>query len=382
MTFPTETEFEVDVGEADVMTFAKLTGDLNPLHVDPQRAAQTDLGGVVAHGALLAGFVSRVVGMHIPGERALLLSLRLQFPKPVLYPSRIRVRAQLAWFDERRNVGSVRVTIIDVARGWTVLAGSADFTLQGDRHNTDIEPEHSTTRMQAQTHPSVRLLVTGGTGGLGREVVKHLAAGYNCVCTTRRSSSALVDAAEYVPLDLEDSKALDLFLAERTPAEFFGIVHMSSPPPERALVSDNLDGVRRQLWHGVEVPLRLAQWARSEGSSVRRVVLLGSTAGTRAPQRHLGAYSLAKAALEHLPTLLAADFALQGATVNVVAPSLVPVGMNAGLSERARTMLEGKIPTRKLVEPVDVAKAIGFLLSDDARQINGTCVFLDGGARE
>ena len=382
-TFPTQCEFEVSIAEADVHTFANLVGDLNPLHLDPQHAATTDLGGVVAHGALLAGLVSRVVGMYIPGERALLLALRLQFPKPVLYPARVRVTARLASFDEQRGVGSVRVAIADIARGWTVLTGSADFTLYGRRHAHDSEPKPDAAAVPADGSRTHRLLVTGGTGGLGREVVAELARAYACLCTTRRTDlPAPPDGVEYAPLDLDDAARVDEFLAGHSPSEFFGIVHMSSPPPERAFVSDDRDGLRRQLWHSVELAARLARWARQPGSSVRRMILVGSTAGSRSPQRHLGAYSLGKAAMEHLPTLLAADLAAQGATVNLVAPTLVPVGINAALSERSRKVLEGKMPTGRLLEPNDVAKTIGFLLSDAAGQINGTCVFLDGGSLE
>lgn len=382
MTFPTDCEFEVSIDETDVRSFADLVGDHNPLHVDPTRAAETDLGGVVAHGALLAGLVSRVVGMHIPGERALLLGLRLQFPKPVLYPSRVRVNAHLASFDDRRRVGSVRVTITDTTRGWTVLTGSADFTMYGDGPvAAPIPRRHADTA--ASPSSAARLLVTGGTGGLGREVVSELSAEYSCYCTTRRADPpAAPVGVEYLSVDLDDAPALEGLLASHPPEGFYGVLHMSSPPPQRSFVSDDLDGVRHQLWHAVELPLRLARWARQPGSSVRRVILLGSTAGSRSPQRHHGAYSLAKAAMEHLPALLAADLALQGATVNVVAPTLVPVGMNAGVSERARKVIEGRMPTGRLLDVADVAKVIGFLLSDAAPQVNGGCIFLDGGARE
>src|SRR6185295_7235732 len=67
-------QFEMLVTEEMVGQFAQLSGDQNPLHVDHQYAAGTSFGAPIAHGMLLASFFSRLVGMHLPGKRALYLS--------------------------------------------------------------------------------------------------------------------------------------------------------------------------------------------------------------------------------------------------------------------------------------------------------------------
>ena len=54
--------FRKTVGETDVYTFAAVTGDLSPIHVDEEFARATQFGGRIAHGALLVGFVSTVMG--------------------------------------------------------------------------------------------------------------------------------------------------------------------------------------------------------------------------------------------------------------------------------------------------------------------------------
>ena len=110
--------------------------------------------------------------------------------------------------------------------------------------------------------------------------------------------------------------------------------------------------------------------------------MVGSTAGSRHPRPELGAYSLGKAAMEHLARLLTADLAAQGATVNIIVPAVVPVGLNEGLSERARKTLIGKMPTGRLVEPEDIGAVVAFLLSDAASQINGATIAVHGGSEE
>ena len=86
--------------------------------------------------------------------------------------------------------------------------------------------------------------------------------------------------------------------------------------------------------------------------------------------------------MEHLARLLTADLAAQGATVNVVAPGVVPVGLNEGLSVRAQKTLVGRVPTARLVEPADIAAVVTFLLSDAASQVNGATIGVHGGAEE
>ena len=71
------------VTQNDVEDFAKISGDYNPLHLDPSYAAQTVFTKPIAHGMLLASFCSALIGMHLPGKRALYVSQTLNFKKPV-----------------------------------------------------------------------------------------------------------------------------------------------------------------------------------------------------------------------------------------------------------------------------------------------------------
>lgn len=383
-------QFAVSVEAQDVAEFARLSGDQNPLHVDAAYARTTAFGQPLVPGALLIGLLSRVLGMYIPGRRCVLLSVRANFPKPLFYPARVQVSGELAHFDERRKAGAVRVTITDAAKGWVALDGEATFALHTSADDEIPNGTAVARRARPMAPPTAaprqtlraRLLITGATGGVGSGLVPILADRYELACLARRRpDSGTSPRASYHTVDLDDEQALDAWLAGQLPGDYYGIVHLSVPPVSRAFVSDDLAAVRRHLRHGVEVPLQLARWARQSGSSVKRVVLLGSTAGSTAPQPHQGAYSLGKAAMEHVVRLLVADLASQGATVNLVVPTLIPVGLNAGLSERSRITLEGKTPTGRLVNVQDVANVILFLLSEASAQVNGVPIPVDGGMK-
>ena len=71
------------VGEADIVAFAEVTGDTNPVHLDADYAATTSFGQRIAHGMLSAGYISAVLGTELPGPGAVYLSQSLKFKRPV-----------------------------------------------------------------------------------------------------------------------------------------------------------------------------------------------------------------------------------------------------------------------------------------------------------
>jgi 3-hydroxybutyryl-CoA dehydratase len=71
------------VKPTDVTQFADVSGDRNPVHLDPEYAATTIFGGCITHGMLTASYISAVFGMHLPGPGAIYVSQSLNFKGPV-----------------------------------------------------------------------------------------------------------------------------------------------------------------------------------------------------------------------------------------------------------------------------------------------------------
>jgi len=99
--------FSRTVSDADIATYAAVSGDTNPLHLDAEFAATTRFGGRVAHGMLSAGFISAVIGTRLPGPGCIYLGQRLKFRRPV----------------RSGDTVVARVTVEDLkpARQWAVL---------------------------------------------------------------------------------------------------------------------------------------------------------------------------------------------------------------------------------------------------------------------
>jgi 3-hydroxybutyryl-CoA dehydratase len=75
--------FGKTVTEADIVMFAGISGDTNPVHLDQTFAEQTPFKARIAHGMLSAGFISAVLGTKLPGPGAIYMSQNLRFKAPV-----------------------------------------------------------------------------------------------------------------------------------------------------------------------------------------------------------------------------------------------------------------------------------------------------------
>lgn len=71
------------VSEADIVMFAGVSGDTNPVHLDQTFAEKTPFKTRIAHGMLSAGFISTVIGTKLPGPGAIYMSQTLRFKAPV-----------------------------------------------------------------------------------------------------------------------------------------------------------------------------------------------------------------------------------------------------------------------------------------------------------
>jgi len=75
-------QFQITITESMMDDFAKLTGDFSPIHTDEDYASTTTFEKRVVDGMLLASFLSKIVGMYLPGKHALYFSQSLDFRYP------------------------------------------------------------------------------------------------------------------------------------------------------------------------------------------------------------------------------------------------------------------------------------------------------------
>ena len=115
------------VSEADILMFAGVSGDTNPVHLDQEFAASTMFGGRIAHGMLSAGLISAVFGTRLPGPGSIYLSQTLKFKAPVKIGDTVvaRVTVKELKTEKRRAVFS---TVCSVGTT-VVLDGEAELLI-------------------------------------------------------------------------------------------------------------------------------------------------------------------------------------------------------------------------------------------------------------
>ena len=109
-----------------------------------------------------------------------------------------------------------------------------------------------------------------------------------------------------------------------------------------------------------------------------RIVIITSVVGF-AGNAGQANYSAAKAGLVGLTRSSAREFASRGITVNCVAPGYIDTDMTSELPEAVKEKILSEIPLGILGEPEDIAKAVTYLASDDARYVTGQAIHVNGG---
>ena len=91
----TET-YAKEVKSSDVVGFAEISGDRNPIHLSEHFAAKTPFGGRIAHGLYTASLISAVIGTRLPGPGAIYLSQTLNFKAPVRIGDMVEATVEVA----------------------------------------------------------------------------------------------------------------------------------------------------------------------------------------------------------------------------------------------------------------------------------------------
>jgi 3-hydroxybutyryl-CoA dehydratase len=117
-------EFAKTISESDIYLFAGVTGDLNPFHVNEEYSKKTFFKGRIAHGMLLAGFISTVVGCKLPGPGAIYVKQELKFMAPARIGDTITAKATVTEVVTDKNRVVLQTTCTN-QNGEVVLDGQA-----------------------------------------------------------------------------------------------------------------------------------------------------------------------------------------------------------------------------------------------------------------
>lgn len=217
------------------------------------------------------------------------------------------------------------------------------------------------------------LIVTGGTGGLGTEVVKRLARDYRCIVLYREQAGfdallAEVPDAAGVAVDLGDERAVGEAIARAAgeSGPLYGLVHMAGGFAMGRLADTTVDSWNAMLALNATSSMVVIRETLRHLEGAGRIVAISSDATIEKGKGSV-AYTVSKSALNVLVEIAAKEVKGTGITVN----ALVPSTLDTPASRKA-------MPDAARVPLARVAETIAFLLSDAAGSINGALIPLQG----
>jgi 3-hydroxybutyryl-CoA dehydratase len=116
--------FTRKVTNQDILDFATLTGDVNPIHLDEDFAASTMFKDRIAHGILSVGFISTLIGTILPGKNVIYLSQNCKFTAPVRIGDTIKVVGKVIDKRPDKNILTIETNVYN-QKDEMVIEGSA-----------------------------------------------------------------------------------------------------------------------------------------------------------------------------------------------------------------------------------------------------------------
>lgn len=369
----------------DVEAFARLSGDHNPLHTNAEFARRTSFQRPVAHGMLVASYVSTLIGTQLPGPGALWAQQNFRWRAPVFVGDEVALTLRVT----HKSAGTRTLNIVVNAvnqHGHTVLEGEGTVMVLEERHLIHQQPLSSRVA-----------LITGGARGIGAAIAHALAeTGARVIINFINSETAAAELQRSIESSGGQAIALQADVTQPTAvaqmieraAQHFGqpidlLINNAGAAVQARPFSEtawaemqaHFDVQVRGAFNCVQAVLP-AMLAAQSG----RIINIGSSYAWNTPPPNLIAYVTAKAALRAFTRALAVELSPKGVCVNLVSPGMTETDLIAAVPERLRKVQAMQTPLRRLATPEDVARTVVFLCSEAADFITGADIPVCGGA--
>ena len=376
--------FSRKISKSDIETFANLTGDFNPLHIDSNFAAEFGYPAPVAHGMLSASFISTLIGTLLPGPGSLWIGLSLEFVSPVFAGETIKIEGEVKQKSIVARLIVLETRVIN-SKGEVIIRGESKVKMLHEKKNS-LEP----TMMKKKT-----VLILGASGGIGSEVSKSVAKTGNSVLihyysdeNKAKEIAAEINKdhgkAEIIQADLSNHKGVEELLNQiiKKGLNVDALIHCASP--ENSPIS--FDQLR---WEDVQLQIdvnlkstfdilqRLIPRMIENGGG--NIVLVGSAYTSGTPPINQFRYIVAKSTIVSAAKCLAVEFGPQNIKINVISPGMTNTIMNSTIPEKVKLMTKMQTPLRRIAEPTDIAELTAFLLTPGGDHISGQNYRIDGG---
>ncbi|BCW58592.1 SDR family oxidoreductase [Arthrobacter sp. StoSoilB20] len=235
----------------------------------------------------------------------------------------------------------------------------------------------------------LNVVITGAAGGMCRGINQRLGkAGHTLLCVDldlKRCQAAVDElraegfTAHAFAADVTRAEDVERLRGDvkEVVGEVQALINAAGVLDRKMLLDHDIHSFSRAIDINLVGPFALIRAFAEDllAANWGRIVNVSSIAGTTGYP--YPSYAASKAGLSNLTRSLLVDFWGTGITVNSVCPGVVDTPM---VIQEVRDQVPNKVPTGKIVDPDEIGALITFLLTDDARSINGADLVIDGGA--
>lgn len=227
-------------------------------------------------------------------------------------------------------------------------------------------------------------LVTGSARGMGRAMAEVLAASGHRVVGLDRLDQERGPLERTVTADLQDPAVPARVVAGvlATEGRLDVLVHNAAVYiPTHPLAEVTMEDYDLQTGVNLRAVFFLSQAAAEamRPNGFGRIIGISSVGARTGGVSNSAIYNAAKAGVISLMKNFARNYGRYGITANAVAPGAVEGFMTAHLTPTERGAMLGLVPLGRMAEPMEIARVVGFLASDDASYINGATIDVNGG---
>ena len=127
----TRATHERTITDDDIVRFAEVSGDRNPVHLDADYAARSPFGQRIAHGFLIGSLISAAIGMDLPGPGSIYLGQTLKFLAPVHIGDTVTVSVEVIGVREEKRLLTLRTDCTN-QNGTLLITGEATVKYVGE----------------------------------------------------------------------------------------------------------------------------------------------------------------------------------------------------------------------------------------------------------
>lgn len=388
-----ETVIKKKIIKKDIINFSKLSGDINPIHINPEYAKKMGFGKLVAHGMLSESFISSIIGNKLPGPGSLWAEKKVKFLKIVREDDILTFKSKITEIHENNNLAIVDIKAFNqykelVFDSINKVILSKNIKIKSLKKNRVKKIAKRFADKKPIKKKKNLAIIIGASGGIGIAVTKKLLkkkfnvlAFYNSDNRELKKLTKVNKNLYIYNLDLKSklsiSKCVQI-IKKNYPTHFINCYSPKIYPINfEKITNSDFDHYFDKSLKNIFILIK---------ECVKRFKVIGrgniidiSSVFLKLPEINFLPYITFKGSMIALIKSLSVELATYNIRANLVMAGVTDTQQISDMSNKQKLLIAAKTPLQRIAEPSDIANAVYFLTSRESEFITGSLIDVNGG---